>query len=244
MAAPPGWHPDPHDPSRLRYWDGQQWTDHYAQVEAPPTPATPVAPATPTEPAAPKPGPTAQPQGEGWSNKKAIVVAGSLVGAILVVGLVGTAIDNATSDDDTSAASSSTTDPTAPTTPTPTTTPTTDPPPEPDPDARYSSSCDYVLGNFTSNTPRGYRFVAGANVRNTGNIGIVAEFQAKWFRLGTSAIVKTKEFRLDTGTSKRINVTVPTSQDNIDLHQSLGFNDKTCDVKVTLIDTYGKATDG
>jgi Protein of unknown function (DUF2510)/zinc-ribbon family len=26
--APPGWFPDPRDPSANRYWDGQQWTEH------------------------------------------------------------------------------------------------------------------------------------------------------------------------------------------------------------------------
>src|SRR5690554_5107130 len=25
---PAGWHPDPHDPSRLRWWDGTEWTAH------------------------------------------------------------------------------------------------------------------------------------------------------------------------------------------------------------------------
>lgn len=29
--AAPGWYPDPYQPSRLRYWDGSQWTDHYHQ---------------------------------------------------------------------------------------------------------------------------------------------------------------------------------------------------------------------
>jgi hypothetical protein len=29
QAAPPsGWYPDPHDPARKRFWDGQQWTAH------------------------------------------------------------------------------------------------------------------------------------------------------------------------------------------------------------------------
>ena len=26
----PGWHKDPNDASQWRYWDGQQWTEHYA----------------------------------------------------------------------------------------------------------------------------------------------------------------------------------------------------------------------
>jgi hypothetical protein len=27
-TAPPGWHPDPVDPTALRWWDGTQWTDY------------------------------------------------------------------------------------------------------------------------------------------------------------------------------------------------------------------------
>lgn len=26
--APPGWHPDPHNPAQWRYWDGIRWTEH------------------------------------------------------------------------------------------------------------------------------------------------------------------------------------------------------------------------
>jgi len=29
-SADPGWYTDPHQPSRLRYWDGNVWTDHYS----------------------------------------------------------------------------------------------------------------------------------------------------------------------------------------------------------------------
>jgi hypothetical protein len=28
VSIPPSWHPDPHDPTMLRWWDGNQWTDH------------------------------------------------------------------------------------------------------------------------------------------------------------------------------------------------------------------------
>lgn len=29
VLPPPGWHPDPSQPGRQRWWDGQGWTDHY-----------------------------------------------------------------------------------------------------------------------------------------------------------------------------------------------------------------------
>jgi hypothetical protein len=35
--TPAGWHPDPEDPSQLRYWDGDAWTEH----RSPAGPGTP-----------------------------------------------------------------------------------------------------------------------------------------------------------------------------------------------------------
>lgn len=30
-VAPPGWHPDPGNPTQWRYWDGRSWTDHVSR---------------------------------------------------------------------------------------------------------------------------------------------------------------------------------------------------------------------
>lgn len=30
LTPPPAWHPDPDDPTGLRYWDGNMWTEHRA----------------------------------------------------------------------------------------------------------------------------------------------------------------------------------------------------------------------
>lgn len=49
MSTPAGWYPDPSDPSRTRWWDGTQWTDH----TPPAAPTAPAAPAYATYPAAP-----------------------------------------------------------------------------------------------------------------------------------------------------------------------------------------------
>lgn len=49
-ASPPAaWHPDPDDPTQLRYWDGIEWTQHRspAPVARPSPPATPSAPGAP-----------------------------------------------------------------------------------------------------------------------------------------------------------------------------------------------------
>jgi hypothetical protein len=39
MNSGAGWYKDPKTPSRLRYWDGSQWTSHYADMRgvSPPT---------------------------------------------------------------------------------------------------------------------------------------------------------------------------------------------------------------
>ena len=31
----PGWHPDPQDGARQRYWDGTRWTEHTSPIEVP-----------------------------------------------------------------------------------------------------------------------------------------------------------------------------------------------------------------
>jgi hypothetical protein len=33
--SPPGWHPDPADRTKLRYWDGNAWTHHVTDAAAP-----------------------------------------------------------------------------------------------------------------------------------------------------------------------------------------------------------------
>ena len=35
-AVAAGWHPDPHGHAALRYWDGQQWTEHVSEGQAVP----------------------------------------------------------------------------------------------------------------------------------------------------------------------------------------------------------------
>ena len=41
MTTPADWHPDPNDPTQLRYWDGAAWTEHTTPAAAPPAAGTP-----------------------------------------------------------------------------------------------------------------------------------------------------------------------------------------------------------
>ena len=51
-APPPGWYADPYQAGRLRYWDGQAWTEHISQTPQP-TGAQPQPPADWGSPTAP-----------------------------------------------------------------------------------------------------------------------------------------------------------------------------------------------
>lgn len=69
MTQPPaGWFPDPSDPSRLRYFDGKVWTEHYANFGGP----------TP---------PVGSPPPKGMaSGKKVALIAGGIVVALFAIG--------------------------------------------------------------------------------------------------------------------------------------------------------------
>ncbi len=119
--------------------------------------------------------------------------------------------------------------------------PSPDAPPVADPSGTYSHSCDYVLGDFSDNTASGYRFVAQAVIRNTGNIGTVDTVTARWFQAGGKPVVGSKTVQVKAGASKRVGLTEQVSQNEIDLIQSLGYGEN-CAVKVTIGGTFGQAS--
>src|SRR5690625_4724257 len=109
----------------------------------------------------------------------------------------------------------------------------------PKPDGTYTSSCDYILGDFTE-SETGLRFVADARLRNTGNVGTVTRVTARWFLAGGDEIKAQKSVRVGPGKTRRVGCVEVATQDQIDLHQALGFSQKTCTVKATIIDTFGE----
>jgi hypothetical protein len=104
------------------------------------------------------------------------------------------------------------------------------------PDGTYSLRCNHLLGNYTEG-PGGYRFVAGGSLKNTGNVGIVTEVNARWELLGSGPATTTERVRLDTGEQRRVQMTLPATQDEIDAHRSAGEH---CKTRVKILDTFGK----
>jgi len=181
----------------------------------------------------PPPPPPPEPRTPGrwirWLYLGAGFVLGLLVAAI---GAVATTDQDGTEDVSDRSEAVEISEPTAPPSPSPSPSPTTE---APDPDAEYSSSCDYILGDFTENTRTGYRFIAGADVENTGNVDITVEMVASFEQLGGAPIRLTEEAGLRVGQSRSIQVTEPVGSDEIDLVQSAQDDGEFCKVVVRLV---------
>lgn len=115
------------------------------------------------------------------------------------------------------------------------------PPPEEDPAVKFSHSCEYILGDFSEYTSSGFRFVADANMRNTGNVGVVARVHAIWFQAGGGKVEMTKfGVRIPYKGTKRVGFLKQVGSDEIDLIQAMNY-DEQCKVEVVMVDTYGDA---
>jgi hypothetical protein len=114
---------------------------------------------------------------------------------------------------------------------------------EPDARGKETINCDYTLGDFgdSGDPSAGYRFIAGGKLKNTGNVGIKVRVRVSWERLGTTPITSTTVYRVPYGHTKRVSITIPATQDDIDLHQSA---DSDCGTKVKIIGTFGAVHGG
>jgi len=127
--------------------------------------------------------------------------------------------------------------------PTPEFSPTEDfsPPAIPDPAVKYSSTCDYVLGDFSENTDTGIRFIAAAELHNNGNVGAVVKVTASWKQLGKAPIVESKTAKVKYKGSTTVNFTRPSDRNELDLIQSAQDLGEICSVKAVITDTFGEA---
>lgn len=110
---------------------------------------------------------------------------------------------------------------------------------EPDPNGDYDLNCDYDLGDFdeSGDPAKGYRFIAGGTLINTGNIGIRVRVKYKWKRLGQEALTVNKHYRVRRDQERDVNITVPVTQGDIDAHQSA---DSDCSATADIVDTFGQ----
>lgn len=119
MNAQAGWYDDPQDSSQLRYWDGNNWTEH----RAPRVPQIPTQPAPRQMP--PSPGPTGggspwvsssygnpdnAPKKPFWRRTWVLVVGGAVV-LLIIAGALGNSNDKPTAASDKTAIASSSTSP-------------------------------------------------------------------------------------------------------------------------------------
>jgi hypothetical protein len=96
-----------------------------------------------------------------------------------------------------------------------------------------------VLGDFTSKTPTGFRFVAGATLRNTGNVGTIDRVVATWMQLGTAPIVMKKTVKEPYHASRTVEFTYQADQNEIDLIQAAQAQPNYCSVKDTIVSFFG-----
>ena len=86
-TSPAGWYPQ--EDGRLRYWDGQKWTEHFAPGQAPSPMGAPAPSGVPgAAPWAPTAGPAVQPDGakapRPWFKKKRVLIPAGLLALVIL----------------------------------------------------------------------------------------------------------------------------------------------------------------
>jgi zinc-ribbon domain len=203
-----------------------------ARTSCPPAPAPPPIPAAPTN-SPPEAGPAPP-------RRRGLIIALAALEAVLVGGGIAAAIVVG-SENSSSSSSSDTTAPRDASGVGVDSTPSdTQPVREtPNPDGKVKLKCDYELGDFgdSGDPSQGFRFIAGGTIKNTGNVGIVVKVVAKWQLLRQDPLRFTERVRLRAGKRKRISISIPVTQDQIDAHQSA---DGDCNTNATIVDSFGR----
>lgn len=102
----------------------------------------------------------------------------------------------------------------------------------PAPDIEDDLTCNYQLEG--SGQP--YRFVAGGDIINTGNVSVSVRVRVRWRQLGADAVRTEKNYRVRRDETREVNITVPTTIDGILAHQQA---DGACEATASIQDVMG-----
>ena len=84
------------------------------------------------------------------------------------------------------------------------------------PTAEVKLNCDYLLGEGLND----YSFIAGGDVKNTGDVPVTVLVKAKWSRLGSDQVTASKTVKVPSGRTKEVQLSVPATMEDISAHQS------------------------
>lgn len=103
---------------------------------------------------------------------------------------------------------------------------------KPAPDIEDDLTCDYQLEG--SGQP--YRFVAGGDIVNSGNVSVAVRVRVRWRELGAEGTRTEKTYRIRRGQAREVNISVPTTIDGILAHQQA---DGACEATASIQDVIG-----
>ena len=92
-------------------------------------------------------------------------------------------------------------------------------------------TCDYLLGDAVDDDE--YRFVAGGTLVNPEPEPVTVRVTARWTLLGEDPVKTATRVRVPASSSKKIQIRVPATGDEIDAHQSAGGE---CEPKAEVVE--------
>lgn len=88
------------------------------------------------------------------------------------------------------------------------------------PSAEIDTKCDYLLGDFTDNSPKGYQFVGQAKIRNTGTGDVRVRVSGRWEQLGSDPLRQKKTVTVREGRTRVVRLKLLGTGDQVSAHQS------------------------
>ncbi len=109
---------------------------------------------------------------------------------------------------------------------------------KPEPKLKHRLTCSYDLGEVGASGFENIRIIAGGELENTGNIGVVARVTFTWDMVGQADYKVRKTYRVKRGQTREVDYAEGVGQDFITAHQA-GSQD--CTARAKIVDTFGSA---